>query len=124
MILGKFVNGRVVVPVSFCLLKSTEVAIDFVVDTGFNNYLTLPAQAVSAMNLPLYLTTPARLADGSSVLIPVHIAEINWDNQIISVPVLATGTKPLLGTALLQDFRLTVEFIDSGVVKLEKIISS
>ena len=36
--------------------------------------------------------------------------------------VLATGTKPLLGTALLQDFRLTVEFIDGGVVKLEKII--
>ncbi len=35
--------------------------------------------------------------------------------------VLATGTKPLLGTALLQGFRLTIEFSTDGVVQVEKI---
>jgi hypothetical protein len=37
------------------------------------------------------------------------------------ITVLATGTKPLLGTALLQGFRLVVEFSDDGIVKVEKM---
>jgi predicted aspartyl protease len=49
MILGKIVEGRVVLPVSFCLSQTTELAIDFVVDTGFNGYLTLPSPAVAAL---------------------------------------------------------------------------
>jgi clan AA aspartic protease len=92
-----------------------------VVDTGFNSHLTLPQQAVSAMNLPLYSTTAARLADGTEILIPVHIAQINWDNQKIAVPILATGVKPLLGTSLLQGFRLTIDFIPDGIVKVERL---
>jgi predicted aspartyl protease len=52
MILGKFVDGRVVLPVSFCLGNDTDLMIDCVVDTGFNDYLTLPPQAVAAMGLP------------------------------------------------------------------------
>jgi predicted aspartyl protease len=53
MILGKFVDGRVVLPVNFCLSENMNLTIDFVLDTGFNNHLTLPLQAVTAMNLPL-----------------------------------------------------------------------
>lgn len=53
MILGKIVEGRVVIPVSFCLAHATDLAIDFVVDTGFNGYLTLPVPAVAALKLPL-----------------------------------------------------------------------
>jgi clan AA aspartic protease len=121
MILGKFVEGRVVLPVNFCLSENMNLTIDFVLDTGFNNHLTLPIQAVTAMNLPLYSMTPARLADGSQTSMPVHIAEINWDGQIMSVPVLATGIKPLLGTSLFQGFRLTIDFIPDGVVRVEKI---
>ena len=124
MILGKLVDGRVTLPVNFCLGEGTDLMIDFVVDTGFNSYLTLPPDAVAAMRLPLESMITARLADGSQSQIPVHLAKIRWDGREQFVTVLATGTKPLLGTALLQDFRLMVEFIDGGVVKLEKITSS
>jgi predicted aspartyl protease len=41
MILGKLVDSRVVVPVNFCLSESTDLIINCVVDTGFNDYLTL-----------------------------------------------------------------------------------
>jgi clan AA aspartic protease len=98
-----------------------NLTVDFVLDTGFNNHLTLPLQAVTTMNLPLYSMTPARLADGSQTSMAVHIAEINWDGQIMSVPMLATGIKPLLGTSLLQGFRLMIDFIPGGVVKVERI---
>jgi clan AA aspartic protease len=121
MILGKFVDGRVVLPVKFCIANDTDIAIDCVVDTGFNDYLTLPTQVVSVMNLPLYTTTLVRLADGSQSSIPIHAARIRWDDLEQLIPVLATGIKPLLGTALLQGFCLTVEFVDDGMVKVKKM---
>ena len=124
MILGKLVDGRVTLPVNLCLGEGTDLTINFVVDTGFNSYLTLPPDAVAAMRLPLESMITARLADGSQSQIAIHLAKIRWDGREQFVTVLATGTKPLLGTALLQDFRLMVEFIDGGVVKLEKITSS
>jgi clan AA aspartic protease len=121
MILGKFVDRRVVLPINFCLMDDTDLIINCVVDTGFNDYLTLPPQAVMAMELPFNSTTIARLADGRQYSIPIHYARIRWDNREEVVPVLAIGTKPLLGTALLQGFRLIVEFADDGIVKVEKM---
>jgi clan AA aspartic protease len=121
MILGKIVDGRVVLSVSFCIAQTTELAIDFVVDTGFNGYLTLPVPAVAALKLPLESTVVARLADGSESEIPIHLAEIRWNDKMEFVTVLATGTKPLLGTALLQGCRLTIEFNADGMVLVEQI---
>jgi predicted aspartyl protease len=42
--------------VEFLLSQNTILSIEFVVDTGFNGYLTLPVSAVGAMNLPLFST--------------------------------------------------------------------
>lgn len=47
MIVGKIVDGRVVLPVNFCIAEDTDLTIDCVVDTGFNDYLTLPTQVVA-----------------------------------------------------------------------------
>lgn len=121
MILGKFLDGRVVLPVNFCIGEGMDLTIDCVVDTGFNDYLTLPPQVVAVMNLPLYSTTLARLADGRQYSIPIHSVRIRWDNREQVVPVLATGIKPLLGTALLHGFCLTIEFVDDGMVKVEQL---
>jgi clan AA aspartic protease len=121
MILGKIVDGRVVLPINFCIDEITDLSIDCVVDTGFNDDLTLPPQVVTVLKLPPYSTTLARLADGSQYSIPIHAARIRWDNREQLVPVLATGIRPLLGTALLQGFCLTVEFVNDGIVKVEKL---
>jgi clan AA aspartic protease len=121
MITGDVVDGRVMLPVRFFLREATYLSVNCVVDTGFNDYLTLPPQAVSLLNLSLHAVTQVRLADGSQALIPVHLARIEWDGREELVQVLATGTKPLLGTALLKGFRLTVEFTNDGAVKIEKI---
>jgi clan AA aspartic protease len=121
MIVGKTVDGRVVLPIGFYLTETTSLTIECVVDTGFNGYLTLPPQAVAVMNLPLESTLVASLADGSQSEMPIHLAKIRWNDSEQLVAVLATGTKPLLGTALLQGFRLVVEFVDDGMVKVEKM---
>jgi clan AA aspartic protease len=122
MISGEFVDGKVIIPVRFCMEKSiSDLTINFVIDTGFNNCLTLPMQAITAMGLPFHSTTVAKLADGSKSLIETYLARVVWDDKKELVTVLSTNGKPLLGTALLQGFRLTAEFIDGGIVKIERI---
>jgi clan AA aspartic protease len=105
MITGKFIDKKIILPVGFLLSKDTILSIDFVVDTGFNGYLTLPVNAVGAMNLPLFSTTITILADGTRAKIPTHIATINWHDRELLVPVLAMGSKPLLGMGLLDYLR-------------------
>ena len=110
MIYGRLVDGKAIVPVIFCLPTQPDFSLDFVVDTGFNDHFTLPQQAVSAMNLPLYSSTPARLADGSEALLSIQLATIVWDSIEKVVPILASGYKPLLGTALMGGYRLEIDF--------------
>ncbi|MGB3759736.1 MAG: clan AA aspartic protease [Rivularia sp. (in: cyanobacteria)] len=111
-------------PVIFRLPSQPDFSVDFVIDTGFNDYLTLPIQAVNIMNLPIYSTIPARLADGSETLLSVHSATIIWDDLEKVVPVLASGYKPLLGVALMEGYHLEIDFEESGLVSLEKISSA
>ncbi|MDJ0799611.1 MAG: clan AA aspartic protease [Calothrix sp. MO_167.B12] len=124
MIYGRLVERKAIVPVIFRLPQQPDFSLDFVIDTGFNDYLTLPLQAVSAMNFPLYSTIPARLADGSETLLSVHLGTIVWDNVEKVVPVLASGYKPLLGVAMMEGYHLEIDFADNGLVSLEKISSS
>ncbi|NEO82208.1 clan AA aspartic protease [Moorena sp. SIO4G3] len=124
MIYGRLIDGLAIVPVTFRLPTQPDFSLDFIIDTGFNDHLTLPPQAVSVMNLPLYSSTPARLADGREALLSIHLATIVWDNIEKVVPILASGYKPLLGTALMRGYHLEIDFEDNGLVSLEKISPS
>lgn len=63
MIYGRISEGKATVPVIFRLPSQPDFSVDFVLDTGFNDYLTLPIQAVNIMNLPLYSSITARLVN-------------------------------------------------------------
>jgi len=121
MIYGRLIDGKSIVPVIFRLPTQPDFSLDFVINTGFNDHLTLPPQAVSAMNLPLYSSTLARLADGSDALLSIHLATIVWDNLEKVVPILASGYKPLLGTALMEGYHLEIDSEENGLVSLERI---
>ncbi len=90
-------------------------------NTGFNDYLTLPPQAISAMNLPQYSNASVRLADGSETMLSIHSATIIWDDLELIVPVLAAGVKPLIGTSLMDGYHLSIYFQIDGVVNLTAI---
>jgi clan AA aspartic protease len=123
MIYGRLIDRKAIVPVIFRLPQQPDFSLDFVIDTGFNDYLTLPVQAVNAMNLPLYSSIPARFADGSEALLAIHLATVVWDDVEKVVPILASGYKPLLGTAMMEGYHLEIDFEDNGLVSLEKIPS-
>lgn len=73
------------------------------------------------LGLPFLYELPANLADNSWVDIRVHEAVIIWNGEERVVNVLATGKRPLLGTALLDEHELVIQFIEGGLVTIDEL---
>jgi clan AA aspartic protease len=121
MISGIVNDGHPTVKVVFLTPHRNNLSIEFVIDTGFTDELCLPPEAVGLLNLPFKYAIPANLANNSQVTLPVHEAMILWNGEEREVRVLATGRRPLLGTALLEECELVVQFTDRGLVTIEQL---
>lgn len=109
------------VTLTFLLPNGSSLPVEFVIDTGFTGHLCLPPEAVSLMSLPYMHDLPANLADNSEVLLPVHEAIVLWDGEEREVLVVATGRRPLLGTALLDEQELVIQFTEGGLVTIDEL---
>nr|WP_226587528.1 clan AA aspartic protease [Microseira wollei] len=114
-------NRHPTVVLTFLLPNGSSIPIEFVIDTGFTGELCLPPEAVSLMGLTFRYDTPANLADNSEVLLPLHEAIVLWDGEEREVLVIATGRRPLLGTALLDEQELVIQFTDGGLVTIDEL---
>lgn len=121
MMRGITIRRQATLPVTIHLLGQPSVTLEFVVDTGFTEYLTLPQAAITAMRLPFLYSQRAGLADGSDISIAVYAVTILWNGLEREVRVIATGRRPLLGTALLDDQELRAQFRESGLVTVEEL---
>jgi clan AA aspartic protease len=120
------INGSVVglqaqIGVIFCLPGSPSLEIKCVVDTGFEGFLTLPPAAVTTLNLTYATRINANLADNSNIATDVYLGTILWNGIQRDVPILAMGRRPLVGTSLLQDYHLGIDFHEGGIVAIEQI---
>jgi clan AA aspartic protease len=121
---GRVQERRPLLTITFLLEQMPGISIEFVVDTGFTDFLTLPEESITAMKLSFSHRAYGTLADGNPIEFDVYAATILWDNEELTVPVVATGKRPLLGTSLLEQYALKVEFIEQGKVSVEKIEES
>jgi clan AA aspartic protease len=121
MMIGSVRARHVLLPVTFRLAGMSDRTIEFVVDTGFTGLLNLPPDIITAMNLPFLHRIPAQLADGSFVELAVHSASIIWKGIEAEARVLATGERPLLGTALLDGSELLAQFREEGLVTVDDL---
>jgi len=87
-----------------------------IVDTGFDEALTLPASRIQSLGLPFRGSGTTRLADGSESQYNIHEAVINWDGQFQQILVNSAETDPLLGMSLLEDYELRVQVRPGGGV--------
>jgi clan AA aspartic protease len=102
-------------------LEASEVEIECVVDTGFEGFLTLPPAVVTELGLPYLAPLRANLADNSRIITNVHHVTIVWNGSEREIPVLAMGRRPLIGTALLEDYHLSIDFCEGGTVLVDDI---
>jgi clan AA aspartic protease len=121
VISGIVIDGHAIVTVMFHIPNRSPLPIEFVVDTGFTDQLCLPPEAVALLGLPFKYAMAVNLADNSQVTLPVHEAIVLWNGEEREVRVLATGRRPLLGTALLEEHELVVQFTEGGVVTIDQL---
>ncbi len=95
-------------------ISGAEETVQAVIDTGFNGYLTLPANAITTLALPFHSMALATLADGSQIAIRKYEATVKWHDQDRDVLVLEAEGGPLLGMALLRGSRITLDVLDDG----------
>jgi clan AA aspartic protease len=95
--------------------------IDTVIDTGFSGFLSLPSAIIATLDLPWSASDIVTLGDGSEALFDLYTATVIWDGQYREIYIAESETEPLLGMALLYGYRLQVDTIEGGSVKIEAL---
>jgi clan AA aspartic protease len=95
--------------------------IDTVIDTGFDGFLSLPSGMIMRLGLPWTISNMATLGDGSETLFDFYTGTVIWDGQYRTIDIAESETEPLLGMAMLYGYRLQVDAVEGGIVKIEAL---
>jgi clan AA aspartic protease len=106
------------IPLTFVLKSGDEKTLDVVLDTGFLGGLALPQGEIEQLSLSFFGETEATLADGTTLVTYVYEARIRWGQDTLRVATLAMGDIPLIGTSLLQDCNVNINFVEDGNVEI------
>lgn len=108
-------EARITVAVAGPSMEFWEV--EAVIDTGFSGWLTLPEVAVRELDLQIYRRRRVRIADNRVTWMLTYRAVAQWQGRQIGILVYQTeNPRPLLGTAMLEHCRLTVDMQEGGPV--------
>jgi clan AA aspartic protease len=102
--------------------ECSGVEIECVIDTGFEGFLTLPPSVIASLGLPYLININANLANNSSVETDVYLATVVWNGVERNIAALAMGRRPLIGTALLEDYHLSIDFCEGGTALIDEIL--
>jgi predicted aspartyl protease len=106
------------VPIVFLSIAGQEWKA--VIDTGFNGDLELPYTLGSHVNPRIFGLGLSLLAGGQSVEEEHYLVDFPFDGRVVrAVASFVTGDEILVGTRLLSDYRLTIDF-PSAAVMLER----
>lgn len=123
MIIGE-VNHRneAIIPISIRDSIGQILTLDAIIDTGFSDHLTLPFATITALQLTYSTTETYSLGNNSQVSIDLYHATVAWDGNERDILVLSTEANPLLGMSLLKGFRVIIDVVDGGNIRIEKCI--
>jgi clan AA aspartic protease len=98
--------------------ETLKVAVDAVIDTGFNGDLILPLETISELGLKIQGYQKAILGDGTISQFQVYAATVIWDGARKLVEVNAATSGALIGMGLLEGYKLEVNSIPDGIVAI------
>lgn len=86
------------------------------IDTAFNGGLVIPRRHIERLELKKSSTTQAVLADGQTVDLETFTCYLEWFGKVHRTQVVANeGEFPLLGTMLLTDRKLMIDYATKTV---------
>jgi clan AA aspartic protease len=87
-----------------------------IIDTGFNGELELPVRLRSNVNAQFVGRVASLLAANQSVEEDVYLVDFYFDGNSVRVEAtFVDGAEILIGTGMLQDYRLQIDFPDRAV---------
>ncbi len=93
--------------------------IEAVVDTGFNDFLTLPADLATELGMVYRNRGQMILADGGEVTFDVYRVTVLWDDELLQAYAYAADTTPLVGMRLLHRHNLNIDVESGGRVLIQ-----
>lgn len=100
---------------------SGPLAVEFILDTGFEGYLALPGSLLWRLEAEPSGLQRSVLADGSEREGIVYSLSLIWQDEPCDVEVLVLEGNPLLGTLLLDGNHLDIEVTEGGEVIIEPL---
>ncbi len=95
--------------------------VEFIVDTAFDGGLKVPSHIARNLDAEPADAELHMLADESLVMAPIYHAVVTWLGEEREVEITVAEGSLLLGTALLEGCRLTVEAEEGGEVVIEPL---
>lgn len=81
----------------------------------------MPSEIIVRLGLPWTISNIATLGDGSETLFDFYAGTVIWDGQYRKIDIAESEAKPLIGMAMLYGFRLQVDNVEGGIVKIEAL---
>ncbi len=92
--------------------NSQGISVTAWIDTAFDGHLVFPLPLIQELELQSLVDTEAILADGRKVVMETFVCYLSWFGKLIPLQVIANdGKLPLLGTGLLEDHVLHVDYV-------------
>jgi len=87
-----------------------------IIDTGFNGDLELPEDLLGSLNARYVGRVTSALAGGQSIEEDVYLVEFPFDEQMVEAEsTFVFGSQILIGTHLLREYCLQINFVDRTV---------
>ena len=107
---------KINVPVS--VDGSAWSVLEAVIDTGFNGQLAFPEETILTLGLALGRSRRVTPAIGETRVVASGYIQLRWNGIPRPARVIQAGIEPLIGMALLQNHRITIDAIANGPVTI------
>lgn len=96
--------------------SNQPVEVEVWIDTAFDGHFVMSTNLIKELGLDTLAVTEAVLADGSQVILQSYACYMEWFGQTIAAQVIENdGKYPLLGTARLDNRRLSIDYAAKSV---------
>ncbi|MYC33377.1 MAG: clan AA aspartic protease [Chloroflexi bacterium] len=100
---------------------SVAVEVDFAIDTGFTEVMTLPPDIISELNLQFNKEISLTLADGAVYSGVAYTGWVRWHDSVREIEVISVDADPLVGMKLLAGSNLSIDAEPDGAVTITEL---
>ena len=120
MITGYIDHKRhALIPIDIFDRKGRLHRVEGILDTGFDDFLALPTYLVQRLGLIWLSSIPMKVATSTTEEFDTYAAEVLWLGIPRSIRVLESPEEIIVGTRLLWESQLIVQFWEGGSVSVQ-----